>query len=121
MIRKRAGAGNGVLTIFRISRLPAGPEAIGHAVVEEEERVAADGVVAAAVDADVAAAGHALHVELEGCDVRAVLEQGGDGAGVGEDLRHVWVQVAFQAARVVGRVVGVEGRAGEGGRAAGRA
>jgi len=120
MIQKRAGAGNGVLAILRIGRLPAGPDAIDHAVVEEEDGVAgvtADGVVAAAVDADVAAAGHALHVELEGGDVRAVLEQRGDGAGVGEGLRYVWVQVAFQAARVVGRVVGVEGRAGEGGRA----
>lgn len=62
--------------------------------------VAAHGVVAAAVDADVAAAGYTLHDHLKVPDVVVLGDEIHDGGGVDEHLQDGGGEIALQAAGV---------------------
>lgn len=102
----------------RVLHLPEPPRAVNHAVVQVEGRVAgrredvvgrvaAEGVVAAAVHANVAGPGHALQLQLEGGDGGRREDGGFDGGRVGEGAENVVVEVAAPAAGVVGEAVAV--------------
>lgn len=69
--------------------------------------VAAHGVVAAAVDADRAAAGDALHDHLEVPDVVVIEDERHDGGGVDEHLQDRGGEIALQTARVPVEGVGL--------------
>lgn len=69
-------------------------------------RVAAHGVVAAAVDADPAAAGRPLHGGLEVVDDPVLEQEFNDRRGVGELAQNAGSEVPFETPWVVGEGVG---------------
>lgn len=70
-------------------------------------RVSAHGVVPAAVHANVACAGDALHLHLEVVHGLRLDDVVVDGGGVGKRLEDVVVEIAAQAARVIGEAVAI--------------
>lgn len=106
-----------VLALLGVQHLPDPPHAVDHGVMQVECRVtgggedivtgvATEGVVAAAVDADVSGAGDALHLHLEVVGVLGLEDVAENGRGVGVPSVDGVTQVALQATGVVLEGVG---------------
>lgn len=117
-VQKRARSSNPISAkrSLRVQVLPDPPNAVDHRMVQIEGRVAgrdvevspwiaAERVVAASVDADVAGAGNALHDCLEVADVVVVEDRGDDGGRVGVLAVDRVGQVALETAWVVREAV----------------
>lgn len=110
--------------------LPDPPDTVDHGVVKVEGRVAgrgvditagvaAEGVVATAVDANVTASGDALHHHLEVVDVLGLEDVVEDAGGVGVSRVDGIAEISLQAARVPRKGVG-DGQGGAAGQVEGR-
>jgi hypothetical protein len=96
-------------------------QGVGWGDEEVATRVAAHGVVAAAVDTEIRASRPALHGHLEVPNVLVLQDEAGNGGGIGPFFVAVVCQVALEAARVVGAAVAVGNGAAIGEIEAGRA
>jgi len=105
-------AGDDLLAVGKILRLPDVPGAVDHAVMEPKGRVvgrdvkvaariAGDGEVAGIVHAHAARGTDVLHRVLEGADVAAVLDEGHDVLCAAVSAAELVRNVTTQAARVV--------------------
>lgn len=115
LVHEGASAGNSsraLGALAGVEDLPHPPDAVDHGVVQVEGRitrggeevaagVTADRVVAAAVNANVARTGLALHLQLEVVDVLGLDDVQEDGGGVSILLVDLGGQIALQAAGAV--------------------